>query len=293
MSYILDSLKKLEQEKAVLENNINLKELVVQDVSNVSKIKLTIRRNYLLILLASSFSFLFLQSYSRYSYRSIKVSPSKENSTFGEKKTSKDAQIPTNRNQSTKFPIPQEFSKDNEAPKNLNSPPTIKTKPISSTNYLKDPEENNKMASTESPIKPKTNSDTEFSLYPQNLANIEDELDQRIDHNEELVQEKYSPQTLKKLTGREKSSQALPRDIISKPIGERILDERVQDLKIKGIVFFGADNPLNYILANYKEGVQLKLKAGDRLYDMQILDILADKIILDYHNKIFEKGLGS
>jgi len=293
MSYILDSLKKLEQEKSVFENNINLKELVVQDVSNVNKIKLSIRRNYLLILLVFSVGFFFLQSYSRYGYRGITISPSIEDSTFEEKKPSKDTPFSLNPKQSIMYTLPQKLSKANEALKNLNPPPTIKTKSISSTNHVNDPRKNSKMASTGSPIKPKINSDTDFSLGPQNLTDIEDKLDQRVDHIEELIQKKYIPKTLKKLTGREKNSKALPRDIISKPIRERISDERVQDLKIKGIVFFGANNPLNYLLANYKGGVQLKLKVGDRLYDMEVLDILADKIVLDYQNKNFEKGLGS
>jgi hypothetical protein len=96
------------------------------------------------------------------------------------------------------------------------------------------------------------------------------------------------------LAGNMKRENKKPADqISSRVVLQESLPQDIGDLIINGIIYFGTDNPLNYALASYKGKDQMKLTTGDRLKEVQILEIQPEKIVFIFQDKIFEKKLGN
>lgn len=245
MSYILDTLKKLEKEKTGIEKKINLNELVIKDDSEAYLIKILKRKNLLLTLLASVSALFFFLNFPDFNFSNIK-------------------------------PVAENKKNTSSAINTFNAPMLDKR-----TELLSIKAEGNAEISNNSK-----------RLFESN--NLSDEkLDQRLDHIEQLIQEKYLPEVLKKLDDSDKKNKILTNNP-QKIIAGDTLPPDIRDLNLKGIIFFGQDNPLNYVLADYNGEKQIKLKAGDHLLNgIEVLDIRAEKIILIFQDKIFEKGMGS
>lgn len=266
MSYILDSLKKLEKEKSEFDNKFDLKKLILKDSSETNAIKILKRRSRLLTFLILAISvFFFLNFYV------FKFSPLSLN-------------LPTNLSMlppiSNQVKAPQDLS---IAPKNDDSALSVINPPVAP---VTGPDKKTELLSKEIETKKEVKENTETFLISQDLS--DEGLNQRLDHIEQLIQKEYIPAEVKKLIEEDRRLKPEP----TKAIRSKALPQDIADLKISGIVFFGEGATLNYAITSYKGKSQIKLKEGDRLDDIEVLEIQSEKILLVFENEVFEKRLG-
>lgn len=271
MSYILDTLKKLDKEKSEFENKLNLKELIVKDDSEVHAVRSLKRRNYLLTLLAFAFALFFIQNFSRFNYLNIALNPPPVIKTLKEGDLSKQTPINPVKNSEESFILSPNLSNEAQEPLDLKLTPDDK---ISTLNSI----DTQSVESAE-------------SISVSNDLST-DKASQHSDSTEQLIQKKYIPAALDASEEREIKNEKLTNHLPTKVILQRALPQDIRDLKINGIIFFGQDNPLNYALATYRGKDPIKLKAGDRLNEVEILVIQPEKILLIFQDKIYEKGMG-
>ncbi len=270
MSYILDSLKKLEKEKSKFDNRFDIKKLILKDDSETNTVKILKKRSHLLTLLILAISiFLFLNFFV------FEFSPPSFN-----------------------FPMslstPPVISNQAKAPQDLNLVPENNDSALSaimpSPVPVTEPDRKTVLLSKEIETKKEVNENTGTVQIPQDLS--DGELNQRLDHIEQLIQKEYIPAELNKLTERDKEDENPSHSFPSKTVSRTALPQDIVDLEVSGIVFFGEGASLNYAIASYKGKSQIKLKEGDRLDDIEVLEIQSEKILLIFKNKVFEKKLG-
>ncbi len=270
MSYILDSLKKLEKEKSSFDNRFEIKELILKDDSESNTVKIFSKRSHSLALLVLTISiFLF------FNFLFFEFSPPSFN-----------------------FPMststPPVVSNQAKAPQNLSLAPendgstlsAIKPSPVSVA------ETNRKTAllPNKTETKKEVNENTGTVQIAQDLSS--GVLNQRLDHIEQLIQEEYIPAELNKLTEKDKKDRNPSPGFPTKNVSRTVLLQDNVDLEVSGIVFFGEGASLNYAITSYKGRGPIKLKEGDRLDDIEVLEIQSDKILMVFKNKVFEKKLG-
>jgi len=61
---------------------------------------------------------------------------------------------------------------------------------------------------------------------------------------------------------------------------------------IKAVIFFGEENPGNYIILRDNRNERLRLKRGDRYMNMELAHIRAHKALFLENGRILEKGMG-
>ncbi len=267
MSYILDSLKKLEKEKSKFDKKFDIKKLILKDSSETNVIKILKRRSRLLTFLILVISvFFFLNFYV------FKFSPSSFN-------------LPINL---SNLPI---ISNQPKAPQDLNRIPENNDSALSAINPpaapVTEPGKKIELLSKKVETEKEVKENTETLPIPQDLS--DEDLNKRLDHIEQLIQKEYIPTEMKKLIDEDRRL----KPELTKAIPSKALPQDIADLKISGIVFFGEGAPLNYAIASYKEKNQIKLKEGDRLDDIEVLEIQSEKILLIFENKVFEKKMGN
>ncbi len=272
MSYILDSLKKLEKEKSEFENKLNLKEMIVKDDFGADKAKLSLlkKRNFLLTFLAFTSVLFVFMNYQRFNYSNTTLMPKPGDVILKEKKTPK--------------PKIQTLQ-------SLKLSPVNKPDLLSPTHTLTAPENKTELLS-EKPGKEES-MDNDAESLPVSYDFSDNELDERLDHIEQMIQQKYIPKTIEKLMeGGEKIEEPI-NSLLTKPLQQVVSDKNIPEIKVKGIIFFGQNNLLNYVLMDYKGESQIKLKTGDILEDIEVLEIQPDKVILIYQGELVEKRMGS
>ena len=290
MSYILDTLKKLEKEKLEFNNKLDLEKLILKDGSEADIIKILKRRSHFLTFLILAISMFFFLNFFVFNYRYPASKPPPVSDSQKEKKNSKQAQMYTVRNPVRTLPPPSEISNEVKASRDLKLVQENKDNVSSAIDAPDVQDKKNELVSKRIDIKNEINKGTETIPLPHDLS--DEDLSQRLDHIEQLIQKEYIPEELNKLTDREKKKEKPTQGGLSKAVSHEAIPHGIQDLKIKGIVFFGEDNPLNYALASFKGESQIKVKEGSRLDDIEVLEIQSDKILLIFKNKIFEKKLG-
>ena len=107
-----------------------------------------------------------------------------------------------------------------------------------------------------------------------------------------MIQEEYIPNELDKQIASSKKNENPVHNLSSKTVSQEITPQGIDDLKISGIVFFDDNTSLNYAIGSYKGGDQIKLKEGDRLDEIEVIEIKPEKVLLIYQNKIFENKMG-
>lgn len=268
MSYILDSLKKLEKEQSGLETKLNLKELIFQRDSEVNTEKvlhLLKKRNYLLTFLAFvSALFLFLNYY----HSNIVLSPPPNSSALKEKKTPTQAKTRVR-------PDSKLFSPNN---------PTV----FDSTNG---PHKKAELGPEKIEVEIDRVNKSEGISVSYDFS--DDELDRRLKYLEETIQQEYVSETLKKQTVEDVNYEKPIFSLQGKSRDLEVLPESFLDLKVKGIIFFGQDNLMNYVLLDYEGQNHIKMKVGDSFNEIKLLEIREDKILLIYKGKTIEKGMRS
>lgn len=271
MSYILDSLKKLEKEKLGFETKLNLRELIFQRDSEVNREKvlnLLKKRNYLLTFLAFvSALFLFLNYY----HSNIVLSPPPNSGALKEKKTP--TQAKTRVRPDSKF-----FSPNN---------PIV----FDSTNALNSPPKKAELGPEKIEVEIVRDSKSEDMSVSVDFS--DDELDKRLKTLEQTIQQEYVSETLKKGSAEDVNYEKPIFNPLGKIRDQEKLPESFSDLKVKGIIFFGQDNLMNYVLLDYEGQSHIKKKVGDHWNGIELLEIQEDKILLIYQGKTFKKSIRS
>tara|TARA_B100000315_G_scaffold252069_1_gene288084 strand:- start:2194 stop:3009 length:816 start_codon:yes stop_codon:yes gene_type:complete len=271
MSYILDSLKKLEKEKSKFDHRFDIKKLVLKDDSETTTVKILKRRSQLLTLLALATSiFLFLIFFV------FELPPPSFN-------------IPMSLSTPPVISNQAKLSQDLDlVPKNNDSAlSAIKPFPVPVVEL----DRKTDLLSKEIKTKKEENETTGTVQIPQDLS--DGDLKQRLDHIEQLIQKEYIPAELNKLTESEIEDENPSDNFPSKTVSRTVLPQDIVDLEVSGIVFFGEGASLNYAIASYKGKSQIKLKEGDSLDGIEVSKILPEKILLIFEDKVFEKKLGN
>lgn len=66
----------------------------------------------------------------------------------------------------------------------------------------------------------------------------------------------------------------------------------IPDLKVKGIIFLNQDNPVNHIFVSTPDEENRKLKVGDDLLNATLESIEAQKVVFSYQGQRVEKAIG-
>lgn len=271
MSYILDSLKKLEKEKSKFDNSFDIKKLILKDDSETNTVKVLTKRSHLL-----TFVILGISTFLVLNFFGLEFSLPSFNSPMG---------LSTPPVISNQAKAPQDI---NLAPeKNDNALIAIKPSPVPVT----EPDRKTDLLSKEIQVKKEENENTGTVEVPQDLS--DGDLNQRLDHIEQLIQKEYIPTELNKIAERNNEDERPSHNIPTKTVSQTAMPQGTVDLEVSGIVFFGEGASLNYAIASYKGKSQIKLKEGDRLDDYEVLEIHSDKILLIFQNKVIEKKLGN
>ena len=271
MSYILDSLKKLEKEKSKLDTRFDFEKSILKDNSEINAVKILKRRSHLLTLLILAISIIFFLNFFVF-----KLSPPSFNFPM---------------NLST-HPV---ISNHAKAPKGLNLVSENNDSVLSEINPspvpVTEPDRKTDLLSKKIETKKEVNENSGTVQVTQDLS--DGDLNQRLDHIEQLIQKEYIPAELNKLTVRDQEDENPSHSFPSKTVSRTVLPQDIVDLEVSGIVFFGEGASLNYAIASYKGISQIKLKEGDSLDDIKVLEIQSEKILLIFKNKVFEKKLGN
>ena len=193
------------------------------------------------------------------------------------------------------FSTPPVISNQAKAPQDINLAPekndsaliAIKPSPVPVT----EPDRKTDLLSKKIETKKEVNENSGTVQVTQDLS--DGDLNQRLDHIEQLIQKEYIPAELNKLTVRDQEDENSSHSFPSKTVSQSVLPQDIVDLEVSGIVFFGEGASLNYAIASYKGKSQIKLKEGDSLDSIKVLEIQSEKILLIFKNKVFEKKLGN
>lgn len=71
-----------------------------------------------------------------------------------------------------------------------------------------------------------------------------------------------------------------------------IPDGRIPGLKVKGIIFLGADNPSNHVLVSTPGEANRKLKAGETILNASLQSVEAKKAVFTYQGRRLKVGIG-
>jgi len=71
-----------------------------------------------------------------------------------------------------------------------------------------------------------------------------------------------------------------------------IPDGRIPGLKVKGIIFLGADNPSNHVLVSTPGEANRKLKAGETILNASLQSVEAQKAVFTYQGRRLKVGIG-
>ena len=287
MSYILDTLKKLEKEKSGFDHKFDLKKLMLKDNSETDTIKILKKRSRFLTFAILAIGVFFLLNFSVLKFSPPNSNPPPILKALREKKVLKRAQVNPIKNSMRSLSIPAEISEEVKASRDLK--PLLDNKKDNVLNAINSPKAQGKkiaLVLKETEIKREINEDAETLFVPQDLS--DEEQNPRIDHLDQLIQKESIPTEINKLIDENREIKTAP----AKAIQSNALPQDIVDLRISGIVFFGEGIPLNYAIASYKGETQMKLKEGDLLDDIEVLEIQSEKIILLFKNKSFEKKLG-
>lgn len=295
MSYILDSLKKLEKEKAKFDDKLDLKKLLIKDNSESQTIKALRKRSHFLTFLILGISVFFFANFYIF-----KLSPPASNSST-DKKSQKEEKA------ASKLEAVS-VKKTDEIPPTILEPPAKavqenpKSLPEDTGNVLKSnsPQQADKKFVELASSKVETNQEVKEAIktdpVPMGLSDAD--VDQRLNRIEQLIQQEYIPGEVSKIEEEDKKlekainkhqREAAPARLVLRSN----LPPDIQDLKVNGIVFFGEGNPLNYAMASFRGDSQIKLKEGDRLETIGVLEIKSEKLILIFEKQVYEKSLGN
>tara|TARA_B100000686_G_scaffold255661_1_gene267175 strand:- start:217 stop:978 length:762 start_codon:yes stop_codon:yes gene_type:complete len=73
---------------------------------------------------------------------------------------------------------------------------------------------------------------------------------------------------------------------------QKTLNGNIPGLSIKGIIFFGPSNPANYIIGSNDFNTKLKLKLGDKIQGAKVESIESNQVHFSYNGKQVAVGMG-
>jgi hypothetical protein len=290
MSYILDTLKKLEKEKSEFDNKLDIKKMILKDDSEKTTIKILRKRSHLLTFLILTIAVFFFLNFSVFKFSPPASNPPPASESLNEKKILKQTRAnPVNNPVKNSVSSP-EISNEINASKDLPLPSEKKDNVLIAVNIPDAQDKKTGLDSKKIEVEKEKDEKIETLIVSQEIS--DDELKQRLDHIEQLIQEEYIPNELDKQIASSKKNEKLVHNLSSKTVSQEITPQGIDDLKISGIVFFDDNTSLNYAIGSYKGGDQIKLKEGDRLDEIEVIEIKPEKVLLIYQNKIFENKMG-
>ena len=258
MSTILNTLKKLEEEKSVMEQPLDIKGLVTQgDIGHSSSTHITFRLGWV----TSSILFFAIIGGSWYFL-------------FNPQSSSVSTYIKPPTLQEPILSVPSK------------PPNEFKTIKGISMDGIQEREKANQLT----PIKENS---LKESIPPENNKPLENSKSGLTSIKDILPILESAPETPNhKIKNLLKNAQllAVNQTLLEKPVVQA--NGHIPGLSIKGIIFFSDGNPSNYIFASTAEDDSQKLKTGDRIQGAILESIHADHVIFKNQDRLIVVGIG-
>lgn len=331
MSTILNTLKKLEEEKSVLDRSLNLKGLVLQTDRAVyprqEKEQGNHARGLIVLIIAGIFVGVSLGVYfnptDKASAKNIAPAKPIQTSVPVPKTNSPAPEVaPPAPEQTTPVqtaPAPVQPAQNQAAQKEVargiplssihvpakTTPPAVE--PVKANPAPSAPQPPVQVAKASPPVsasapapvvvKAKKSSTAAKTAPPADNADMESAFTDQVDDNKpesEIIAMEVLPESYEADTGiagakvmkLQSAQPAKPKE----PSGYSGI--AIPGVKMKGIIFFGANSPLNYILVTGPKDANQKLKIGETFQDATLTEVQPDRAVFSFKGQITQLRIG-